>query len=290
MAGGKKHGQDHEGGDVEASSEGPRQPTGWRDLARPGYDYPEELGELSRRDRRRAKREWRQDDQARRNEWLRARRQAEPASPVIVVAAVVLLAIVVLGVGGGLPKLLGQDDQRPPAGILTPPPATAPVVDPTADQSSQPSPTQATSALSVPPVLTEGPSQESIRIASHVTNLWAHAFYTRTPASETYPQLVAKVEQYVTPEVAESLTSGGDPTYDALRNDGGKSTVVTAPVVPPRPGSAPVDTPTRISRLVTVTIDITGANAERIVLPLLVTLVPQEGRWVISEIDGGTGP
>ena len=55
-------------------------------------------------------------------------------------------------------------------------------------------------------------------------------------------------------------------------------------------GSAPVDTPTRISRLVTVTIDITGKHPDRIVLPLVVTLVPEGNVWVISDLNGGSGP
>ncbi|MFC0622898.1 hypothetical protein [Kribbella deserti] len=271
--------------------QGPREPASWRDLARADYEYPDELTGLSRRERRRAMRAWRQDDQAQRAAWLRNQRQAEPSSPVVVIVAVVLLAVVILGLGGGLPKLLGRgNDQQAPVGLLTP---SAPVdlTEPSAE------PTQAATAtptssptLSVPPILTERPSAQATTVASHVTNLWAHTFYTRNPVAETYAQLVGKVEPYVTAEVAESLVTGGDPTYDSLRLDGGKSSVISAPVTAPRPGSAPVDTPTRISRLVTVTIDITGKNPDRIKLPLLVTLIPQEGKWVISEINGGTGP
>jgi hypothetical protein len=51
-----------------------------------------------------------------------------------------------------------------------------------------------------------------------------------------------------------------------------------------------VDTPSRITRLVTVTIDTTGKGARRFTLPLLVTVIPQDGRWVISAVNGGTGP
>lgn len=236
-------------------------------------------------------RAWRQDDQAQRAAWLRNQRQAEPSSPVVVIVAVVLLAVVILGLGGGLPKLLGRgDDQQSPVGLLTPSAPvdrTDPSTEPTQSAAASVAPS---SSLSVPPILTERPSAQATTIASHVTNLWAHTFYTRNPAVETYAQLVGKVEPYVTPEVAESLVAGGDPTYDSLRLDGGKSMVVAAPVTAPRPGSAPVDTPTRISRLITVTIDITGKNPGRIKLPLLVTLIPQEGQWVISEINGGTGP
>ena len=127
-------------------------------------------------------------------------------------------------------------------------------------------------------------------IASHVTNEWAHAFYTRTPAKESYEQLVTRVGKYMTSEVAESLIASGDPTYEALRIDGGNSAVVAAPATAPRAGSAPVDTPTRISRLVTVVITVTGQRPDQFTLPLLVTLIPLDGQWVISEINGGVGP
>lgn len=270
----------------------PQEPGGWRDHAKPDYEYPADLEVLNRRERRKAKREWLQEDLAQRSAWLRNQRQAEPTSPLVVIVAVGLLAILVLGLGGGLPKLLGRDGEtREPIGLLTP---SAPVnetgspgdeTEPTPDASSEP-----TESTSPPPVVTERPSATSINIASHVTNLWAHAFYTRDPAKETYDQLVARSQKYLTTEVVESLTSAGDPTYDALRADGGTSSVVAAPVTPPREGSAPVDTPTRISRLITVTIDIKGKNADRITLPLLVTLVPLDGQWVISDVNGGTGP
>jgi hypothetical protein len=95
----------------------------------------------------------------------------------------------------------------------------------------------------------------------------------------------------MTPEVASSFTAAGDPTYDALKTDGGKSTVLAAPVsAPPSNAEAPVDTPARITRFVKVTIDVTGKRAQRFDVPLLITLANQNGRWVISDVSGGTGP
>jgi hypothetical protein len=66
--------------------------------------------------------------------------------------------------------------------------------------------------------------------------------------------------------------------------------VASVKVEAPRPDSAPVDTPSRISRLVSITIDVTGKRANRIVLPLLITLVPEGASWVISDLNGGSGP
>jgi hypothetical protein len=272
-------------------SDGPIQPSGWKDLARLGYDYPEDVGGLSRRERRQVMRDWRREDNGQRRAWLRQQRQSEPASPAVVIVAVVLLAIIVLGFGGGLPRLLGRDDQAGPVGLLTP---TAPAEQPTDGTVDQPepsaAPTSTSSSVSVPPVMTDGPSAMATSIASHVTNEWAHAFYTRTPAKESYEQLVTRVGRYITSEVAESLIASGDPTYEVLRIDGGNSAVVAAPVTAPRTGSAPVDTPTRISRLVTIMITVTGKRPDRFTLPLLVTLIPLDGQWVISEINGGVGP
>jgi hypothetical protein len=123
-----------------------------------------------------------------------------------------------------------------------------------------------------------------------VVSSWARAFYSRNPATETYEELVSRTAQFTTRELAESFAAAGDSTYEALKTEGGKSSVVSAPVMAPRPDSAPVDTPTRISRLVTVTIDVTGTHPERMTLPLVVTLVPQSGQWVISDVNGGSGP
>jgi hypothetical protein len=257
------------------------------------YDYPEEIDNLSGRDRRRAKKNWRRDDHAQRMAWLRNQRQAEPTSPAVIVALVVVLAIIILGLGGGLPRLLGgkNSDDGAPIGLLTP---GRSVVLPTAPSNSQPAGETtpvATPTLTPPPPVTERPSAESTALATDVVGAWARAFYTRDPAAETYAALVAKCAKYMTLEVASSFSSAGDPTYDALKKDGGKSTVIAAPVsAPPVNAEAPVDTPGRITRFVKVTIDVTGKHAQRFDVPLLVTLVNQDNQWVISEVSGGTGP
>lgn len=94
----------------------------------------------------------------------------------------------------------------------------------------------------------------------------------------------------MTDEVAASFAAAGDSTYEALKTDGGKSTVVAAPVTAPRANTAPADTPGRITRFVNVTINTTGKRAQRFDVPLLVTVIDQNGKWLISEVTGGTGP
>jgi len=279
--------------DERADRQRPDVPDGWRSLMSTDYDYPEELDELNGRERRRAKKNWRRDDHAQRMAWLRSQRQAEPTSPAVIVALVVVLAIIILGLGGGLPRLLGREssDDGAPVGLLTP---GRSVVLPTAPANTQPegeSSQASTPTLTTPPPQTQRPSAESTALATDVVGAWARAFYTRDPAAETYSALVSKCAKYMTPEIASSFTSAGDPTYDALKKDGGKSTVISAPVsAPPANAEAPVDTPARITRFVKITIDVTGKNAQRFDVPLLVTLVNQNSQWVISEVSGGTGP
>jgi hypothetical protein len=269
----------------------PEEPNGWRSLMSSDYDYPEEIDDLHGRERRRANKNWRRDDHAQRMAWLRNQRQAEPTSPVTIVVLVVVLAVLILGLGGGLPRLLGgkTKDDGGPVSLLTPGPS---VVLPTAPatQQSQPS-APASTALTTPPPQSQRAPADAIALATDVVGAWARAFYTRDPSAETYAALVAKCGKYMTPDVAASFTAAGDPTYEALKGDGGKSTVLAAPVTaPPENADAPVDTPDRITRFVKVTIDVTGKHPQRFDVPLLITLGNSNGQWVISDVSGGTGP
>jgi hypothetical protein len=175
--------------------------------------------------------------------------------------------------------------------LLTP---SAPAPQPTsAGNPVQASPSDTltpSSSITTPPVLTERPSALATAAAVDVASQWARTFYTRDPSAESYADLVAKTGPFITDEVGESLTAAGDSTYEALKVDGGKSRVASVTVGTPRPESAPVDTPTRISRLLTITIDVTGKRPNRIVLPLVVTLVPEGSVWVVSDLNGGAGP
>ncbi|WP_344168397.1 hypothetical protein [Kribbella lupini] len=253
------------------------------------YDYPDDLDELPGRDRRRAKKNWRRDDHAQRVAWLRDQRGAEPTSPAVIVVLVVVVAIVILGLGGGLPRLLGKDDpsSESPVGLLTP---AAPVVLPTASAGGTTGPPTASATLTTPPIETARPGAQATAMATDVVGAWARTFYTRDPAVETYAGLIEKASKYMTEEVAATFAAAGDSTYEALKTDGGKSAVVAAPVSTPRANTAPADTPGRITRFVNVTIEVTGKRAQRFDVPLLVTVIDQDGKWVISDVSGGTGP
>ncbi|MEV0791964.1 hypothetical protein [Kribbella sp. NPDC050459] len=280
----------HSRDDISGRSR-PDEPTNWRDIVRADYEYPEEIGELSRKERRQAKRTWRRDDHAQRVAWLRQQRQTEPTSPVTVVVAVVILAIVVLGLGGGLPRLLrGDEPTSGGVGVLTPSPPPGQAQTPAASQSTTTPAGPTTLQNSTPPILTARPAPTATTAATTTVNAWARVFYTRDPSRETYADLIDKTAAYITTQLGDNLQTEGDSTYEALKSDGGKSTVANVKVEMPRPDAAPVDTPTRISRMVSVTIEVTGKRPNRMVLPLLVTLVPEGTGWVISDLNGGTGP
>jgi len=238
---------------------------------------------LSRRERRR-------EDLARQRAYLRDQRRSEPASPVGVIVVIVLLAILVLGIGGGLPRLLnGGSNDRDPVGLLTPYSSDS---QPPAEPSQTGSTSQGTlgTTQTVPPPETRRPGAQQTASADEVTRSWANVFYARTPATETYEQLVDRSSQFMTSELATTFSSAGDATYDALKSEGGASRVVSVNSAQPRPGTAPVDTPSRITRLVTITVATTGKRASQFDIPLLVTVVPEGDRWLVSAVDGGTGP
>ena len=109
----------------------PPEPSGWRSVINSDYEYPEELDELSRRERRQAKKTWRRDDHAARMAWLRSQRQAEPVSPAAIVVLVVLVMIVILGLGGDCRRswAAAMTGTEEPIGLLTPGrPVTQPTV------------------------------------------------------------------------------------------------------------------------------------------------------------------
>lgn len=272
---------------TNASAPGPEEPESWRDVVRNDYRYPDELDDMDRRSRRKAKKSWRRDDYAQRMAWMRQQRQAEPTSPIAIIVVVLLLAIVVLGFGGGLPRLLGRDEPKSgDVGVLTPSGPAAPATDDT----QAPTSSGGTPTVIAPPPLTERPSPVATAAAEASARNWAQVFYTRNPAAESYDDLVTKASKYMTSDVSESLRQAGDSTYDALKSGQGTSRVNGVNVKPPKADSAPVDTPTRITRLLTITIDVTGKKPQRIVLPLLLTLAFDGSNWVVSDIDGGTGP
>jgi hypothetical protein len=281
----------------------PREPENWRDWVKADYEYPDDdWDDLSRAQRRRARKTWRRQDHAQRMSWLREQRGAEPSSPAGILVAVVLLAVIVLGIGGLIPRLLnrGGEDQ-PSVGLLTP--ANPPAVLPTEGIPSQPATSSSASPSSAPtsapsstpsgrpsaPVVTARLSKADLAAANRAAGAWAKVFYTRNPATETYEQLVVRAGEYTTEEVVASFTSAGDSTYEALKSTGGSSKVLAATTASPRPHTAPVDTPSRVTRLLTISIQVTGTSATQLNLPLLVTLVPQGDRWLISDVNGGAG-
>ncbi|MEV6270629.1 hypothetical protein AB0L64_25910 [Kribbella sp. NPDC051936] len=242
------------------------------------------------RSERTSRRQRRSDNAARERAALRDRRRSEPASPLGVIAVVVLLAVIVLGVGGGLPRLFGKEsNDQGPVGLLTP--SGVAVNEPETSRTSVSAvPGSTTEPLTTPPPQTERPGAAATVAADNTTRSWANLFYKRSPATETYEQLVNRAQQFTTPELAASFASAGDATYEALRSSGGTSEVLSVTITTPRADTAPTDTQTRITRLVTVKIRTTGKDPGTFDVPLLVTVFRDEQRWLVGSIDGGTGP
>lgn len=262
----------------------PDRPSDWRDLFNRDYDYPDDLltGDMSRRQRRRGKRAWRSADRRERIEWIRQQRRGQPpTSPAVILGAVVVMALIVFSAGYVVPRWFtdGQPGgDREPVSLLTPSGVPVPTIAPTTAPTGQATPT---------------PSEQSGRLtpaaAVAVIRTWTAAFYTRTPAAETYTELLERTQLYLTDEVAQTLREAGDPTYDALAAAHGTSHVDKITVTqPPAGGGAPADTPTRITRLLIAQITVTGDDPNRFELRELVTVVPDRGSWRISAITGGT--
>lgn len=265
----------------------PDPPSDWRNLLSNDYDYPDELEEIeSGRARRRGKRRWRKADKAARAEWMRdQRRDQEPVSPGAVLAAVTVVLLVLGSIGYVVPKWLNDDsgtggNEGEGVTILKP---TEGALAPTSTTSTTSGPS---SAATTPPAATRlNPAQ-----VNGVIQAWAQAFYTRTPATETYAQLVDRMEPYFTDDVRESLKAADDLTYEALAADGGASQVGKLSITaPPVGGGAPADTTTRVTRLLVARITITGPKPDQFYLRELVTVVPDRGTWRISAIAGQSG-
>lgn len=272
----------------------PGRPDDWRDLLDTKYDYPDELltEDLSRKQRRRGKKQWRKEDRAQRAAWIRdARRDQEPTSPAVILVAVVVLVLVVLGASYAVPKWFTGDNGEEGVTLLKP---TEPAAGGITNRSPAPSPAPTkspASTSSLAPTFTPTiPAQLTPSTAGDMLLDWTREFYTRRPAQETYTELVNRLSPYLTDGVAETLKEAGDPTYDALGDSGGASRVGEVAITyPPKNGGAPADTPTRVTRRVIAQIIISGREPARFDLRALVTVVPDRGTWRVSAIAGATG-
>jgi hypothetical protein len=250
----------------------PNKPDRWADLLDPRYDYPEDVSGLSRRQRRRAKRNHRRDDRGARKQWILDQRQrsAEPATAARGIGALVLVLLIV----GGFSLVTWLRDDEPAE--VAPVASTAPSTQPASPTS--PTPTETAAATN------DGMNAEEVLLA------WAGEFYNREPESETdeFTEFLSESTPWMTRALFENLRDAGDSTYLYLAQNGGTVTLVDSSVTMPPEGTAPVDTEYRATRVLTITtrMEVEGQEPQEIVTPLMVELANDDG-WLVASIAGG---
>ncbi|MGA4980007.1 hypothetical protein [Streptomyces cinereoruber] len=248
-------------------------PDEWREILA-NFQYPEDVKEAPRRQRSGAKRAHRAQVRRDTAEWVREQRRREPLRPVG--AALILALILALGLGARWiwPGLRGDG----PATKVT---ATAPTQTPDdKPNSADPQPSSAApSTPSAPPVdLTEPErvAEEAIRI-----------YYTRNPpVDHTHKAVVERAAPYMSDSLALNLIGNSDPAWERLVSRGGVSTVRTVKVTPAGT-DLPGDTPVRVWRTTTATIDVKGYETYSETATLHVELMLTDGdEWRITRILG----
>ncbi|MER8039408.1 hypothetical protein [Streptomyces hydrogenans] len=250
-------------------------PDEWREILA-SFQYPDDVKGAPRRQRAGAKRAHRAQVRRDTAEWVREQRRREPLRPVG--AALILALILALGLGARWiwPGLLGDG----PATKVT---ATTPTPTQTADDkpnSPEPQPSSAEPSTSptgaVDLTKPERVAEEAIRI-----------YYTRNPpVDRTHKTVVERAAPYMADSLALNLMGNSDPAWDRLVSRGGVSTVRTVKVTPAGT-DLPGDTPVRVWRTTTATIDVKGYETYSETATLHVELMlTGEDEWRITRILG----
>lgn len=256
------------------SNHDPKTPDRWTDLLDPRYDFPDEIKELPRSQRRRAKKEHRQGDLEARKQWILDQRQRskEPQSAARGPGALLVILLLVGAVY--FVSQLGEDE----AGEASPTEATQ-----TVEQPDLPS-------AETPAADAESEADLETASADEILLAWAAKFYNRAPGESgpDYGAFLSQSTPWMTQALFENLRDNGDSTYDYLAQTGGSTTLVNATSTMPPEGAAPVDTETRATRVLTITtrLDVEGTS-EELTTPLLVELAHYNGQWFVASIAGG---
>ncbi|MFI9005528.1 hypothetical protein [Streptomyces sp. NPDC053541] len=259
---------------AKSSEEREPTPDEWREILA-SFQYPDDVKELPRRRRAAAKRAHRAQVRRDTAEWVREQRRREPLRPVG--AALILALILALGLGARWiwPGLLGD---KPAAKVTT----TAPTTQATDDKPNSPTPQPSSAKPSASPTATvdladpERVAEEAIRI-----------YYTRNPpADRSHKAVVERAAPYMADSLALNLIGNSDPAWDRLVSRGGISNVRTVKVKPAGT-DLPGDTPVRVWRTTTATIDVKGYETYSETATLHVELMlTGEDEWRITRILG----
>ncbi|MEU8779676.1 hypothetical protein [Streptomyces sp. NPDC048606] len=254
-------------------SEPDRTPQEWRELLRTTYDYPEETTLGRRKERRRARRTHRQAARKATADSIRRQRRKEP----ITAGGAVLVVAVVLALG--LSARLGTDWIR--GEQSTPTAAKKPSAPPATDDAKPPGITGAAPALSP----SESPSVD-LSAPDTVAGEFVRQYLTRDPVKDqTHKAAVRRAAPWSTRALAANLEAHEDPAFGRLVSRGGVSRIA-ALKVEPADRTLPPDTPLRVWRTVTATVDVHGYTdyTESTVIQTEVTRT--DGGWRVSGILG----
>ncbi|MER8267979.1 hypothetical protein ABT007_27705 [Streptomyces griseus] len=242
-------------------------PDDWRDVLA-SWDYPDDTRTGTRRQRRQAKRQHRQDARRRSADWVRAERRRDPIRPGCALVGVLL----VLAVGAGARYLSTPD--APAAG----PSASAGPADAKPPATSTPAPTAATS----PPA----PAPVDMTVPDAVAGAAIRGYLTRNPPVDGgHTASVRRAAPYMTRSLVTNLSASSDPAYGRLVSRGGVA-VVSRTTVGPAGASLPVDTPLRVWRTVTARVDVTGYEDYFETVTLRTEVISTGTEWRVARILG----
>ncbi|GAA1893103.1 hypothetical protein [Streptantibioticus ferralitis] len=257
--------------DDKESRRKPPPPQHWRDLLKADYAYPDDLvsPQDSKRQRRRARKQWRADDRDARKEWIQRKREAEPVTPggVIVVMAVILL------IGAGTAWLSHSGGKSGGATAAASPTAVAPSIAPPSDSTGASAPTASAS----PVVDTQNPDA--------VASAFITAYLTRNPVKDqTWQPSVQRATPWMTSALHDNLMQFADPAFKRLVIQGGVARVVNVAVQKGGDG-LPVDLPKeRVYRATTASIEVTADKTTTQTRTLHLELVYGNTGWLVSRI------
>ncbi|MFD0270867.1 hypothetical protein ACFVGY_30530 [Streptomyces sp. NPDC127106] len=255
-----------------------RSPQEWREILA-NAPYPEEIKKGgTRRQRRRAKAQHRDDVRRETKEWVREQRRRDPIRP----AGALIVVVLILAMGAGArwvwPDLLGEKGSTAPSGAAA---SLAPGDDKPAD-SPAPSAPPGSPAPSASPS-----SAVDLSTPDRVAEAFMRAYLTRNPPKEeTHKAVIQRAAPYMAPALVANLSEHSDPAWDRLVSRGGVSSVRTVAVTPSGT-TLPVDTPLRVWRKATATVDVEGYTKYSETTALDLELMSSgDGTWRVTRIQG----
>ncbi|MYT25946.1 hypothetical protein GTW69_37715 [Streptomyces sp. SID7760] len=256
-----------------------RTPQEWREILA-NAKYPEEIKkEGSRRQRRRAKTSHRGDVRTQTQEWVREQRRRDPIRPMGALIVVVLILAMGAGARWVWPDLFGERGKPTQSGNATAPAIPGDNKPAAPADPSAPSPSPSPSTSPMPSVDLSNPN--------HVAEQVVRLYLTRNPPKDkTHKAVIERAEPYLAPALAANLVEHSDPAWDKLVSRGGVSTVRTVTVTPSGP-DLPGDSPLRVWRKATATVDVEGYTnySETTALDLEI-MTSGDGTWRVTRILG----